>query len=115
MGFVPLARPTARAAPGSWSDLWSNLTAGETAKGPGINQLQLQVGDVLLMGSDGKDDILKDPTADPGDAREYNDDERLFLNWVERTDGRPDQILDLLRERGGITDDVSILSVRYTG
>ena len=112
---IPTGEPTARSAPGSWSDLWSNLTAGETAKGPGINQLQLQVGDVLLMGSDGKDDILKDPTADPGDAREYNDDERLFLNWVERTDGRPDQILDLLRERGGITDDVSILSVRYTG
>ncbi|MCB1174807.1 MAG: SpoIIE family protein phosphatase [Leptospiraceae bacterium] len=71
---------------------------------------RLQPGDVVLMGSDGRDDIN---TAPPGEYREINDDEFLFLKRVEEADGSVEGIIAGLKDFGEITDDLSLVRIGF--
>lgn len=71
---------------------------------------KLEVGDVLILGSDGKDDINLTPGQE---TRTINEDEFLFLRFVERAGGDLEKIVDLVQEQGEITDDLSMLRVGY--
>ncbi|MEM7184158.1 MAG: SpoIIE family protein phosphatase [Spirochaetota bacterium] len=74
-----------------------------------IAQMQMQMGDVLLIGSDGKDDLLA-----KGDLeRNINDDETLFLRMVEKAQGDLQAIYDSITEIYELIDDFSLLAVSY--
>ena len=75
-----------------------------------VKRFQLEPGDVIIGGSDGRDDI--DLT--PGDAvRTINEDEYLILGIVEQAKADLNEISRLLKTKGDITDDLSILKIEY--
>ena len=65
----------------------------------------LRPGDVLIAGSDGRDDILVDHV--------MNEDENLFLKHVEYNGGDLERIEHSLRRAGELTDDLSLLRLAY--
>ena len=80
--------------------------------GPGplqINVMSLKAGDILVMGSDGRQDILLNGR--PED--EVNEDPDLFLDFVKRGAGRPREIITRLLEVGQLADDISLMSLSY--
>ncbi len=76
-----------------------------------VKTFQLQPGDVLLVGSDGRDDLLLG-TAPTGE-RIINEDEFVFLRVVEEGEGRLASMRDRLIALGGLTDDLSLIRVAY--
>ncbi|MCB1143690.1 MAG: SpoIIE family protein phosphatase [Leptospiraceae bacterium] len=70
-------------------------------------QYHLSPGDVLFIGSDGKDDIRL------GFDKQMNEDETLFLRNVEKTEGDLNELVQVLRSTGEISDDLSILKISY--
>jgi len=78
-----------------------------------LRTMQVESGDILILGSDGRDDILLGHDALTG-ARLINEDETLFLRFVEESGGDLDRILDLLGKAGELTDDLSLMRIAYT-
>ncbi len=76
-----------------------------------IHVFQLQPGDSLINGSDGRDDILLGE--DRSGSRIINEDETLFLKIVEEANGDLTQVTDILTLRGELTDDLSILKISF--
>ncbi len=76
-----------------------------------IDHIQLKPGDVVLLGSDGRDDVAL-PSTEAG-VRVINEDESLFLKHVEAADGRLNEIYRLIAASGEITDDLSLVRVQY--
>ncbi|MBW7857671.1 MAG: SpoIIE family protein phosphatase [Leptonema sp. (in: Bacteria)] len=75
-----------------------------------VLELQLQPNDVLICGSDGRDDIKL------GDAENFEDinhDENLFVEVVKRSNADLNQIVTILNETGKLVDDLSLLRVEY--
>ena len=79
-----------------------------------IPTFQLEPGDVLIAGSDGRDDIVLGVHEDTGE-RIINEDEDKFLTIVEEANGDLERIVELLISEGEISDDLSLLSIRYAG
>lgn len=77
-----------------------------------VQTFQLEPGDQLILGSDGRDDI--DLTPDE-DVRTINEDEFLVLRYVEQADGDIYEIERLVKNAGEITDDISMLSLVFKG
>lgn len=73
-----------------------------------IKMFKLEDGDELLVGSDGRDDIILHDTND------VNNDETLFLRSVEKGKGDIDRIMDSINANGKLKDDISLLSMIYT-
>jgi tetratricopeptide (TPR) repeat protein len=78
-----------------------------------VDTFQIQNGDVLLLGSDGRDDI--DLSNTTNGQRSINEDENLFLGVVEASDGNLNAIKQNLIKKGEITDDLSLLRLEYIG
>lgn len=76
------------------------------------HEFQLQPGDLILVGSDGKDDLRIGGTEA---VRVMNEDEGLFLMAVERGEGDMERIRAVLNEMGEITDDLSMIRIGYYG
>lgn len=76
-----------------------------------VDQIQLKPGDIVLLGSDGRDDVAL-PSTEAG-VRFINEDESLFLRHVEAADARLREIYDLIAASGEITDDFSLVRVQY--
>ncbi|MFZ5629653.1 MAG: SpoIIE family protein phosphatase [Spirochaetota bacterium] len=76
-----------------------------------IDHIQLKPGDIVLLGSDGRDDVAL-PSTESG-VRVINEDESLFLKHVETADARLSEIYDLIAATGEITDDFSLVRVQY--
>lgn len=76
-----------------------------------ISCLALQPGDTLVAGSDGRDDWLyiTEGRTDPL----MNEDELQFLKFVEHTQADLPEIETRIRSNGEITDDLSLLSIRF--
>lgn len=74
-----------------------------------IKTLQLEEGDILFAGSDGKDDIITGK--DEFGQNIINSDETKFLNIVEKAKGDLQEIYSLIKESGEISDDLSILKI----
>ncbi|MFO1469408.1 MAG: SpoIIE family protein phosphatase [Turneriella sp.] len=76
-----------------------------------IDHIQLREGDLIILGSDGRDDIaLPSPESN---VRVINEDESLFLKHVETADGRLKEMVELISAQGEITDDLSLVRIRY--
>ena len=78
-----------------------------------VNVLRLRSDDILLCGSDGRDDLAIG--LDAKGQRVMNEDERLFLRAVERGRGEPRQIAKYISSTGKLTDDLSLLTVQASG
>lgn len=77
-----------------------------------IDEFQLHDGDLIILGSDGRDDIaLPSPEST---VRVINEDESLFLKHVETADGRLNEMYALISALGEITDDLSLIRIRYS-
>lgn len=78
-----------------------------------IRTFQMQKGDVLISGSDGKDDFLFfDPELE---MVRMNFDTNNFLERVEVSRGDLNQIMKLTEQVGEVTDDISLLRVEFNG
>lgn len=76
-----------------------------------IKTFQLEPGDVIIAGSDGRDDILIGTDAEGG--RIINDDERLFLRLVEEAKGDLKEIYNGILRKGHLTDDLSLIRLSF--
>lgn len=76
-----------------------------------IKTFQLEAGDILIAGSDGRDDLLITHTEDG--KRVINEDERLFLKMVEAGKGELDKIYEEMSKFGTLTDDLSLLRISF--
>ncbi|MFN3604779.1 MAG: SpoIIE family protein phosphatase [Leptonema sp. (in: bacteria)] len=76
-----------------------------------VNSIQLKEGDIVIAGSDGRDDIQIE-TGESG-IRIINENEFLILEIVEESQGDINKILEGIKKRGKLTDDISLLSISY--
>jgi len=77
-----------------------------------ISTYQLQKDDVMIIGSDGRDDLYLG-TEDGYDK--INEDEELFLKTVEEENGNIHKILDSIKINGELIDDLSLMKVEFKG
>ncbi|EOQ95329.1 SpoIIE-like protein phosphatase domain protein [Leptospira wolbachii serovar Codice str. CDC] len=77
-----------------------------------INIFQLQKGDVLFGGSDGKDDILVHGAC--SGEHFLNTDEKLFLEHVRRREGDLSGIVRSIQQTGDLTDDLSLFRLEFS-
>ncbi|MBI3396311.1 MAG: SpoIIE family protein phosphatase, partial [Spirochaetia bacterium] len=78
-----------------------------------ISTYQMQPQDVLIVGSDGRDDLVVG--TQPSGERIINEDENLFLRAVEAADAVLGNIRSHLEEFGALTDDLSLIRIAYRG
>lgn len=76
-----------------------------------IQAFPLQSGDVLYLGSDGRDDILLGD--DASGNRIINEDEQKFLEHIELGEGKLDKVEKSIMGSGELTDDFTLLRVAY--
>jgi len=75
-----------------------------------VRLFPLMAGDVVITGSDGRDDLLiQTPTGE----EVVQEDETQFLRRVEEGNGKIPEILERLKASGKIMDDISLLRVSY--
>jgi hypothetical protein len=77
-----------------------------------IKTHQLEVGDIVYAGSDGRDDILLGMTENG--ERIINEDEHLFLKCIEESNGELDRTVDSIFAKGELTDDLSLIRIEYS-
>jgi len=75
-----------------------------------IREFQLQPGDVLICGSDGRDDLNMEQGSG---VRVINEDENLFLDTVQEADGDLNRMVELIHGTGEVTDDLSLLRIGF--
>ena len=75
-----------------------------------VHRFQLEPGDVVIMGSDGRDDIDLTP-GEP--TRTINDDEYLFLKRVEESSADLNGIVAGIERLGVVTDDLSFIRIGF--
>ena len=83
-----------------------------------VERLRMRAGDVVVMGSDGRDDVLIPApyleTSRTAADRVMNEDEYRFVRLVEATGGDLSAIAAALRQGGSeLTDDLSLLRLQY--
>lgn len=76
-----------------------------------VEYTQLVAGDILFIGSDGKDDLILKSKS----VRTINEDEFLFPRIVQKNKGNLVEILNDLKTQGDFCDDLSILKITYHG
>lgn len=77
---------------------------------PTVFEFQLEQGDVLIAGSDGRDDLVISSNTE---GRVINQDENKFLEVCKRGNGDLDLILADLQRQGELTDDLSLIRIGY--
>ncbi|MCB1178684.1 MAG: SpoIIE family protein phosphatase [Leptospiraceae bacterium] len=75
-----------------------------------ITLFQMFPGDRIILGSDGKDDVVLSKTET---TRNINDDESLFLSRVEEAGGDVENIYKTISSKYELMDDFSVMSVSY--
>ncbi len=78
-----------------------------------IYRIDLLPGDVIIAGSDGRDDILI--SLPESMQKIMNEDENLFLRILEESDAGLEKIIKTISRHGEITDDLSLIRIEYTG
>ncbi|MCB1141415.1 MAG: SpoIIE family protein phosphatase [Leptospiraceae bacterium] len=76
-----------------------------------IQCTQLFPGDVLIIGSDGRDDIILGK--DENGYSIINDDETAILGVIEESNADLQEIYRLLKSRGDLSDDLSLMKIEY--
>jgi HAMP domain-containing protein len=77
-----------------------------------VSTFQMMAGDFLIIGSDGKDDLILSKD-EKKDTRVINEDEGLFLKRVEEAKGDLNKIFQLITDKFELMDDFSLLSISY--
>lgn len=77
-----------------------------------VKVFYLEDGDVVIMGSDGRDDLILG--TDHEGQRIINEDETLFLRHVEKSEGKLDALVDCLKQAGDLSDDLSFIRIEYS-
>lgn len=75
-----------------------------------VRQTKLLPGDIVIAGSDGRDDIILGSVEN---NTEINEDEGLFLGHVTATQGNLNEILNRIVDSGQLTDDLSLLRIHF--
>ncbi len=75
-----------------------------------VHRFKLMPGDIIILGSDGRDDIDLTPTES---VRTINEDETAILGIVEEAKGNILEIESMIKNRGAITDDLSFLRIEF--
>lgn len=75
-----------------------------------VKRFRLEPGDILIAGSDGRDDIDLTP-GEP--VRTINEDEFLILSHVEQAKADLEKIIEQIKSKGDITDDLSLLKIEF--
>jgi hypothetical protein len=76
-----------------------------------VQTCELRPGDTFVIGSDGRDDLMLG--TDESGARIINEDETLFLRLLEQSKGNLKELYELSSKTGEITDDYSLMALRY--
>lgn len=87
--------------------LGSAITAGRIF----VQTFQLTHGDIIISGSDGRDDIKIGESEDG--ERIINEDEKLFLRAIEKGEGELTQVVEEIKKSGELADDLSLLRIEY--
>ena len=74
-----------------------------------ISVVQLDDEDSLIIGSDGRDDIMIETEK----GLQLNEDENKFLNFVSKSGGDIINLNELLSQSGNIIDDLSLMIIKY--
>ncbi len=75
-----------------------------------VRTFQMKPGDVIIAGSDGRDDLNM---ARKDGEREINENEQLFLSVVNDGAGQLTRIEEVIHEKGELTDDFSLLRIGF--
>ncbi len=85
-----------------------------------VKLYQFKPGDVIIMGSDGRDDLLipneneiDDVSSERNQSEVMNEDESLFLKMVEKGNGNLKDIYSSIIKHGKVTDDISMIRISY--
>jgi len=81
--------------------------------GPEILEYQLEPGDILFCGSDGRDDL--ELRKDEAGIRVINENEFLFLEHIQRAEGDLQKLIEIIQLTGNLTDDLSLMKIHYLG
>ena len=76
-----------------------------------VNVIQMQVDDAILIGSDGRDDIMLGMDVDG--QRNINEDGDRFLKHVEEGKGELEGITKSILKLGEFTDDYTLIKIQY--
>lgn len=76
-----------------------------------VQTFQMLPGDIIISGSDGKDDIFLGVGGEG--ERIINDEEKWILPKIEEGKGDLKQIYSVISQMGEITDDLSLIRVEY--
>jgi len=79
-----------------------------------VSTFHMLPGDLIIMGSDGKDDLVLEWNNEGGD-RVINEDETLFLKRVEECNGELEGMYEAIVDKYDLMDDLSLLSISFTG
>lgn len=74
-----------------------------------LYQFQLEPGDTLIAGSDGRDDI----NIAKNSKMEFNMEETIFLQVLEQAKAELPRIAEIIEDAGDIIDDLSLLKISY--
>lgn len=77
-----------------------------------IQTFQMHSGDVIINGSDGRDDLIIADNTEHTKALNY--DEKIFLSIVKKAKGEINEIYKELQLTGEFTDDLSLLRIEFT-
>lgn len=77
-----------------------------------VRTFQFLPQDILITGSDGRDDIIMKNA----EGEEYiNEDENQILHLTEKAKGDISVLAEIIHETGELKDDLSLLSIEFTG
>ncbi|MCE9500387.1 MAG: SpoIIE family protein phosphatase, partial [Leptospira sp.] len=76
-----------------------------------VRTFQLMQGDAIIVGSDGRDDILIGTEHDG--SRIINEDEFEFLHRVEEGEGNLENIAQSIQKIGELTDDFTLMRISF--
>jgi tetratricopeptide (TPR) repeat protein len=78
-----------------------------------IQTYQMRHGEILILGTDGRDDIQLGIDRETR-KRVINEDENKILRITEKAEGELDRILQVLKTEGDLTDDISLVSLEIS-
>jgi predicted ATPase/GAF domain-containing protein/tRNA A-37 threonylcarbamoyl transferase component Bud32 len=88
-------------------------TQGQTGN-ISVEVFSLRPDDVIILGSDGRDDIILGKDPETG-SDIINQDEHLFLNHVKKANGDLELIYEEIKKAGKQMDDLSLFRIHYKG
>ncbi|MCB1310176.1 MAG: SpoIIE family protein phosphatase, partial [Leptospiraceae bacterium] len=76
-----------------------------------VDSFALQSGDVIIVGTDGRDDLCIG--TDERGFQIVNENEELFLEVVQESAGNLERIHEELLQRGDLMDDLALIRIQY--